>query len=329
MNVDDPREANEERLIASIERVMREKLEKDWSPAETRRDAHAKHTGLLEGRFTVETGLPPELRVGLFAEPRTYQAWIRTSSASGTPRADHHKDLRGLAIKLLEVPGQKLPESDEPRSQDFVLLSYPSMPLGTLKLFHDAIYYGLKWSIAIFALKMLLTGRKRILTELAQARINPPSPLEIRYWSTTPYQFGKDKVVKYSLLPTSGTPTVLPATLTDQYLTEAMERRLGGGDVTFDFAVQFRAPDMSIADSGPRWSETVSPFIKVATLTIPRQVFRTEERTQLAEALAFSPGHALLEHRPLGSINRARMHVYRANSAFRRHRRGLPLPHRS
>jgi hypothetical protein len=30
------------------------------------------------------------------------------------------------------------------------------------------------------------------------------------------------------------------------------------------------------------------------------------------------------EHRPIGSINRARMHVYRANSEFRHQRRGLP-----
>jgi hypothetical protein len=318
----DDREPGEEQLAASIERVMREKLEKDYPPPGTRRDAHPRHLGLLEGVFTVEPRLPPELRVGLFAEPRAYDVWIRSSSASSRPRSDAIADLRGFAIKLRDVDGEKLADSDEPRTQDFVLLSIPAMPLGTVKLFHDAIYLSAKWSMGVFAAKMLLTGQRRVLKELRAAQQHQASPLEIRYWSTTPYLFG-DRVVKYSLLPTSGTPTPLPAQLGDTYLTDAMEKRLATDTVTFDFAVQFRRGDMSINDSAPRWDETVSPFQKVATLSIPPQVFRTPARDELAEALSFSPGHARVEHRPLGSINRARMRVYRANSDFRHQRRGL------
>jgi hypothetical protein len=320
----DEREANEEQLTARIEQLMREKLEKDYPPAATRRDAHPKHLGLLEARFTVEPELPPELRVGLFAEPRSYRAWVRSSSASGKPQSDARADLRGFAIKLLDADGEKLPDSDEPRTQDFVLLSFPTMPLGTVKLFHDAIYFGIKWSLALFVAKMVLTGQGRVIKELNRAKAHQTSPLEIRYWSTTPYQFGPERVVKYSLIPTSGTPTSLPPAPGEHYLTEAMERRLAVDEVTFDFAVQFRQEGMPINDSAPRWDEGQSPFRKVATLTIPRQVFRTEERDQLAESLSFSPGHARVEHRPLGSINRARMRVYRANSDFRHQRRGLP-----
>jgi hypothetical protein len=323
MTIDD-REPDEERLTATIEKVMRAKLEQDYAPAATRRDAHPKHTGLLQARFTVEANLPPELRVGLFAQPGSYEAWVRTSSASTRPQSDAHKDLRGFAIKLLDVGGDKIPESDEPRTQDFVVLSHPSMPLGTLKLFRDAIYYSLKYSPLVFAAKLLLTGKAHVLKQLALARAHHTSPLEIRYWSTTPYQLGADQVVKYSVIPTSGAPTRLPEVLGDSYLTEAMEKRLSVEDVTFDFAVQLRKPGMSITDSAPRWDEAESPFRKVATLTIPRQTFRTAERDQLAEALSFSPGHARVEHRPLGSINRARMRIYRANSEFRHQRRGLP-----
>ncbi len=319
----DVREADEERLMKSIAQVMRDKLEKDYAPAQTRRDAHPKHHAVLEARFDVAADLPPELRVGIFSAPRSYKAWVRSSSASTRPRSDAHADLRGFAIKVLDVDGTKIPESDEPRTQDFVLLSHPSMPLGTLKLFHDAIYYGTKWSLAVFAAKMILTGRAGILRELNAAKGHHASPLEIRYWSTTPYQFGSDQAAKYSAIPTSGTPTALPSPLTDAYLTEAMEKRLAKEDVTFDFAVQLRKDGMSIGDSRPRWDEGVSPFRKVATLTIPRQSFRTAERDELAEALSFSPGHARVEHRPLGSINRARMHVYRTNSDFRHTRRGL------
>jgi hypothetical protein len=135
----DELERNEEQLIANIIRVMRKQLERDYAPSATRRDAHPKHTGLLKAVFAVLPNLPPEVRVGLFAEPKSYEAWIRTSSASAKVRSDAIKDVRGFAIKLLDVGGDKIPESDEPRTQDFVLLSMPNMPLGTVKLFHDAI----------------------------------------------------------------------------------------------------------------------------------------------------------------------------------------------
>jgi hypothetical protein len=323
---EDPIEPGEEQMIARMERVLREKMARDYQPAGTKRDAHPKHTGLLEASFEIGHGLPAELREGLFASARTYKAWVRTSNASGKPQSDAIADFRGLAIKLLDVPGDKIPESDDPSVQDFVLISNPTMPLGTVKLFHDAIFLSAKLTPLFFASKMFLTGQSHVLKGLAAGKILPSSPLEIRYWSTTPYRFGADRVVKYSLLPTSGFQTPLPSPLTDSYLTDAMEKRLTQRkqDVTFDFAVQFRKGDMPMHDSSPRWDETASPFVKVATLTIPAQTFRTEERTRLAEALSFSPGHARVEHRPLASINRARMRIYRALSDFRHQRTGLP-----
>jgi hypothetical protein len=319
--IDDPREPREDVLTARIAATMQRKLAKDYALADTRRDAHPKHTGLLEAVFTVEPTLPPDLRVGLFAEPRSYQAWVRTSSASNKPQSDAVRDVRGLAVKLLDVPGEKIPESDEPRTHDFLLLSHPSMPLGTVRLFHDAIVYSARYSPLVFAAKMVLTGRSRMLKELDAARIRPTSPLEIRYWSTTPYLFGPDRVVKYSLLPTFGQTSPLPAPLPEDYLTRAMVQRLAADSVSFDFAVQLRKDGMPVHDAGPRWDETVSPFVTVATLTIPAQDFRTEERDRLAEELRFSPAHARVEHRPIGPVNRARMRVYRENSEFRTRRR--------
>jgi hypothetical protein len=320
----DQRERNEEALITRIESVVQRQVERDYPPGQTKRDAHPKHTGLLQATFAVASDVPAELRVGVFAQPRTYQAWVRTSNASGKPQSDAIADFRGLAIKLLDVPGDKIAESDEPKTQDFVLLSTPNMPLGTVRLFHDAIVYPAELSALVFVAKMVLTGKGSVLKELAAAKILPTSPLEIRYWSTTPYRLGLERAVKYSLLPTSTATTPLPEPLTESYLSEAMEKRLASESVTFDFAVQLRKGDMPIHDSRPRWDETVSPFVKVATLTIAPQAFRTEERNQLAEALSFSPAHARVEHRPIGGVNRARMRIYKTISDFRHARRGTP-----
>lgn len=318
-------EPDEEKHTARIIDVMRRKLAKDYAPGATKRDAHPKHTAVLQASFAVEPDLPSALRVGVFARPHRYDAWVRFSSASATPQSDAIKDVRGCAIKLRDVPGQRIVESDEPTTQDFLMVSLPTMPLGTVKLFHDAIVLSTEWSLALFAAKMLLTGRGELLKKLGAARIAPSSPADIRYWSTTPYLFGQDgQAAKYTLVPTSTIKSKKPEPLTEHYLSDNLQQHLVQGEATFDFMVQVRGRDagsvMPIEDAAVEWREDRAPFVKVATLRIPMQQFRTTERDELSEALAFSPGHALVEHRPIGAVNRARMRVYREQAAWRQER---------
>jgi hypothetical protein len=49
------------------------------------------------------------------------------------------KGTRGCSIKLLEADGDKFVKAEEKQTQDFIMISMPTMPLGTLKLFHEAI----------------------------------------------------------------------------------------------------------------------------------------------------------------------------------------------
>jgi hypothetical protein len=193
------------------------------------------------------------------------------------------------------------------------------MPLGTVKLFHDAVYYSVKYSPLVFLARLALTGNFHIINELRKARQNQTSPLDIRYWSTTPYLYGTDRIVKYSLVPTSRIKSSMPPKLSDHYLTENMEKHLAANEASFDFMIQVQKDPsrMPVEDAGVEWSEKESPFIKVATLRIPAQAFRTKEREELAEDLSFSPAHSLIEHRPIGGTNRARVEIYRYLSEFR------------
>ncbi|MBF0572165.1 MAG: hypothetical protein HQK69_00175 [Desulfamplus sp.] len=193
------------------------------------------------------------------------------------------------------------------------------MPLGTVKLFHDAVYYSVKWSPFIFISRLVLSGNFHIINELRKARQNQTSPLDIRYWSTTPYMCGKDHIVKYSIVPTSQIKSSLPLVLTDNYLSENMEKHLSGNEATFDFMLQVQKDPlkMPIEDASVEWMEKESPFIKVASIHISPQPFLTREREELAEDLSFSPAHSLIEHRPIGGINRARVQIYRHLSDFR------------
>ena len=98
-----------------------------------------------------------------------------------------------------------------------------------------------------------------------------------------------------------------------------MESHLTAHEASFDFMIQFQKNPgrMPVEDAGVEWSEKESPFIKVATLRIPPQAFRTAEREDLVEDMSFSPAHSLIEHRPIGGINRARVVIYRHLSEFR------------
>ncbi|MFT5879441.1 MAG: catalase [Moritella sp.] len=309
--------AQETRLIDEMESILQEKMELDYIEGSTMRDAHPKCLGLAKANFTVATDIPTHLQVGVFKTPKTYKSWIRFSNASGQVKSDKEKDFRGLAIKLLGVTGERFNDNEQ-QTQDFLLMSHSTMPLGTVKLFRDAVYYSIKWNPLILVMKLLLTGKVSVLKTMKIGKKNDASLLDLNYWSTTPYAFGNNKV-KYKIVPTSASKSQLPAKLTDDYLTKNMNEQLQHGSATFDFYIQeFKDEHTTpIEDAAVEWSEQHSPFIKVAQIEIQEQAIDSKERFDLAEVFSFSPANALLDHKPIGGLNRARIRIYNNLSRFR------------
>lgn len=91
------------------------------------RDAHAKAHGCVRAEVSVRADLEPTLRQGVFSEPgKTWQAWVRLSNGNAYPQFDRIRDARGMAIKLLDVPGEKLTRDPRHASeQDFVMFNHP------------------------------------------------------------------------------------------------------------------------------------------------------------------------------------------------------------
>jgi hypothetical protein len=155
------------------------------------------------------------------------------------------------------------------------------------------------------------------------------SPLDLRYWSASPYWLGPPgttggRAVKYSLVPRfEGTaPPNNPNDPPADYLSRALERHLKTREAVFDFRVQPQTDPvtMPVEDTSVEWDEGVSKPIPVATLTIGVQDVDSPEGRALAEeceALSFSPWNARAEHRPMGGINRLRQAVYLASQAKR------------
>ena len=116
----------------------------------------------------------------------------------------------------------------------------------------------------------------------------------------------------------------MPEPLPRTYLRKEMQKHLSEKDATFDFMIQLQKDPvkMPVEEAEVVWDENVSPFIKVATITIPRQNFDNEERDKLAESLSFNPWHSLPDHMPIGGINRVRKRAYDAMSKYRHERNG-------
>jgi hypothetical protein len=151
------------------------------------------------------------------------------------------------------------------------------------------------------------------------------NPLQMRYWSTTPYLFGRT-AVKYSAIPRVINSADPASSAGPDFLRDAMICQLSQHEAFFDFTVQLQknAQSMPIEDPGKEWREAESPFRKVATIRILQQEFDSEAQRTFGENLSYTPWHGLPAHRPLGGINRARKIVYDAISIFRHARNGVP-----
>ena len=280
-----------------------------------RRFNQGRAAGCVQAEFTVPDTLPKEHRVGLFAEPRTYQAWIRFANASS--QTDRDKDVRGMSIKVSGVAGNN--QTPGETTQDFVLNSHPVLVAGNAKDFFELLK-AMEAGGLRNALYFVAHPKSAVIG--LQARQNPTSHLDIPYWSTTPYLFGQGRAVKYIARPCSPTKSARPATLTDNYLRDALRAHLQRSDACFDLMIQFQTDSraMPIEDATVEWKEGDSTYHPVARIRIPKQDIEDPGRTKLCEEVGFNPWHCLTEHRPLGSLNRARREIYRAMAEFRRQR---------
>ena len=309
-------EFNEEQLVQDLVARLKQRITHDNPKRNMRRDAHAKLHGLVKAEFTVLADLPPHLRVGLFREPKTYQAWVRYSNQDSAISPDINGDIRGMAIKLMGVGGEKiLEEAKSAATHDFVLISTPVFVTKDVAEF-DAMIKAMGSNALVKAWFFL--SHWRILKNLRSAMKPFSNLLQTQFFSATPYLFG-DRAVKYSARPHLPRQEAFPEKPSDDFLRERLVRDLTQNEMVFDFCVQFQIDKeaMPIEDPGVLWDEAVSPFQAVARIKILRQEFDSEAQRAYGDNLSFSPWHALPAHRPLGSINRARKIVYRAISLFR------------
>ena len=294
-----------------------------------RRDAHAKATGCVRATFSINGDIPQHFQSSVFSEPgKEYQAWIRFSNGDMLVQPDAKPDARGMAIKLLDVEGEKIaPELTGAKTQDFIMTNTPAFfNRNIFDYVADMKYLAeqkrLAWFVSLWPPR-LHPRRLYIAAKTVSSKIN--TPLQPQYYSMLPYQLGTT-TVKFSARPCPGMQFKYNANKKDHdFLTEAMAEQLNSESACFDFMLQEKKPgaDMPLNDATAVWSEQRSPFVTVARIHIPPQKFTSEPQQSFCENLSMNPWHAVGQWQPLGSLSKARRLVYHAVSQFRHQQNGV------
>jgi hypothetical protein len=317
-------QANIDSIISSFEQQMRLL----WQPGGFERGGNTKTHGIVRGEFVVHDGLPARFRHGIFAQPRSYKAWVRFSGPGPyvTPDIDD-VGFMSISIKLMGVPGPKLME-EERFTQDMFGVSTPTFVTPDTRANAQLQRWSLKNAQTFYFVNV---REPHILDFLMQGLWikTQTSPFEAPYFSCVPYLLGEGQAMQYSIWPKSRTRTRvprLPRRPPDDYLRGAMVAALDSGDVELDVRVQLQTDPhlMPIENAAVLWPERLSPRVSVATLRLPRQTFNSPAQMEFAKRLSFNPWHCIPEHRPLGNQSRARRRMYGELSKLRHTMNAVP-----
>ena len=92
----------------------------------TTRAVHSKSHALVKAEMTIKDGLPEPLRQGLAAQPGVYGVIMRFSTNPGDILSDHISSPRGLAIKIIGLEAEKVPNHTGEVTQDFPMVNGPA-----------------------------------------------------------------------------------------------------------------------------------------------------------------------------------------------------------
>jgi hypothetical protein len=338
----DPEEAAVTSEIDASMAKIREKTFADSGHAI--RSVHAKLQGALRVTLIVEPGLPEPLAQGLFAQPGRYEALMRFSTIPGDILDDKVSVPRGLAIKVVGVPGERLPGSEGDVTQNFLFVDAPSFNAPNAKKFSSSLKQLAgttdRGEGAKKALSSVLQVTEKVVeafggksaTLISMGGHAPTQVLGATYYTAAALRHGR-YIAKLSIAPAS--PEL--KALTDQKV-DLDDRPDGLREELVDFMRTHRAEwvfqvqlcrdleKMPVEDPSVDWSQELSPYVTVARVVAePQSAYSEALARAIDDGMFFSPWRGLLDHQPLGNVMRARKAAYERSAHFRAERNGRPV----
>jgi len=307
------------------------------------RSVHAKSHGILEGVLRIDPNLPPELAQGLFAKPGEHKVFMRLSTNAGDILPDAVSLPRGLALKVLDVEGERLPDA-EGTTQNFIMVNGNVFQAPDAKKFLGSLKMLAGTTDRVEGVKVAASTVLRGVNKALHAvGIDSPTigslggapnvdPLGETYYSVTPFRYG-EYIAKFSVAPVAPGLTALTGAEIDasgrpNAIRETVRSEMEAIEGVWEFRVQLcrdleRQP---VEDPTVKWDEEEAPFRRVGLITVrPQDSWDLALVQAVDEEMRFSIWTGLAAHRPLGNINRARNAPYRHSAEFRQRFNGCPI----
>ena len=328
------------RTMQHITRTMADRYRHAYRPV------HAKSHGILVGTLEVATGLLEPLAQGLFAQASSYPVVMRFSTNPGDLLADSVSSPRGLAVKVLGVAGDTVPNHAGQTTQDFVCVDQDAFsapdPAGFLKqiqLFDKTLEVpeGAKHAVSLAARATNAVIGVVGLHSATLEGIGAPAVhiLGESFTTVAPMRYGA-YVAKIGFAPASDNLRALTGKsvdLGDDYnaLGGLIKKFFRNETAVWEVKAQLalapagKEDKFPIEDASVSWPAEQSPWQTVARITVaPQDTYSDARQRFVDEQLSFTPWHALAAHRPLGGIMRSRLKAYEEASKYRAQRNGHP-----
>lgn len=273
------------------------------------RALHRRQQLGLQAELEVLADLPPHARHGLFAQPRRFEAWVRLSNGGPDRAADAAPDVRGFAIQVRGLSGPSA-LGGECSHQDFLLIQHPAFAFAKTDEFVGLVMAAARGPLHLlpyFLRRYGLGGGLKQLKKLGQTFGKRFHGFAAEtFFSAAPIACGP-YAARVRLRPAAPQPA-MAGTAWAQDVSD----RLAQAPLVYELQLQFFSDEATtpIEDASVDWP---TPYLTVARLTLPRQDSSAAAGRALdaqIEAAVFDPWAALLEHRPLGEVMRARKVVY-------------------
>jgi hypothetical protein len=284
------------------------------------RALHVKqHLGAV-GELLVKA--PETARSGVFAmSGKSWPVYVRFSNGTTRHQADKEPDVRGFALKLVGVPGQKLIRGLEGElTQDFLFIDTPVIPFRTPDEFMQFVRVAKAGPAKLLPGLISSFGFGRAMSIIWGSVTKPKvkSYATHTFHTAAPIAFGKS-AAKLALVPVASEAPAKAAS-GPNFLREDLATRLKNRALSWTLRAQLFVDEAStpIEDTAVEWT---APWLDLATLTLPQQdteSARGREISELVNQLSFDPWHATEQHRPLGAIMRARGATYGASVVQRK-----------
>ncbi len=260
---------------------------------------HRKPIVGLRGTLQVPQLLPAHAAQGLFARPGLYEVLVRMSNGSVVPQPDALPDIRGFAmsVRAVEGPGALAASTDR---QDFLLINFPNFGFTDSSDFADIVGPAARGQVALLRFLLGKYGPVKGPLEMARLVANQARPFSgfatSSFHSCAPVAWGP-YAAQVHVEPVGARLNVLAF----RDFGADVRERLDSGPLTWHVQAQFFTDEhrTPIEDGRVTWK---GEKVTVGTLICDEAVDVEAER--------FDPWNALVEHRPLGEIMRARKVAY-------------------